>query len=59
MYFKGSKIEFLCTDPEGGGGGGGIRGSEPHWKITSSIGVHRNKQLDPPENGWTPPPSIQ
>ena len=38
----------------GGGGGGGIRGSEPHWKITSSIGFHRNLQLDPPEKSWTP-----
>ena len=30
------------VDPGGEGGGGG-QGCRPHWKITSGIGIHRNK----------------
>ena len=38
------QLTMSCAYPEGGGG----RGPDPPWKITSSIGLYRDEQLDPP-----------
>ena len=39
--------QWSCMDSEGGGGGPG-QGSGPPWEIKSSIGFHRNQQLNTP-----------
>ena len=45
------QLTMACADPEGGG-----RGPDLPWKITSSIGLYRDEQLDPPSWKKLDPP---